>query len=36
MAHLRGDSTIGGKPIVSLDMMNNFVEQIKLQMAKTS
>lgn len=29
MAHLRGDSTIGGKPIVSLDMMNNFVEQIQ-------
>lgn len=29
MAHIRGDSTIGGKPIVSLDMMNTFVEQIQ-------
>lgn len=28
MAQLRGDSTVGGKPIVSLNMMNDFVEQI--------
>lgn len=28
MAHLRGDSTVGGKPIVTLDVMNTFVEQI--------
>lgn len=29
MAHLRGDSTVGGKPIVTLDVMNTFVEQIQ-------
>lgn len=29
MAHLRGDSTVGGKPIVTLDEMNTFVEQIQ-------
>lgn len=29
MAHLRGDSTVGGKPIVTLDEMNEFVEQIQ-------
>lgn len=29
MAHLRGDSTVGGKPIVTLDIMNTFVEQIQ-------
>lgn len=29
MAQLRGDSTCGGKPIVTLDVMNTFVEQIQ-------
>ena len=29
MAQLRGDSTVGGKPIVTLDMMNEFVEQMQ-------
>lgn len=29
MAHLRGDSTVGGKPIVTLDVMNQFIEQIQ-------
>ena len=28
MAQLRGDSKVGGKPIVTLDIMDNFIEQI--------
>lgn len=28
MAQLRGDSKVGGKPIVTLDVMDNFVDQI--------
>ena len=30
MAQLRGDSKVGGKPIVTLDIMDNFSEQTKI------